>query len=197
MTIFISTHFMNEAERCDRISLMHAGRVLAVGAPPDGSPASGVFQRSRRHSSTVSRTPIRMGTRARPSTGFDGTARRQQVGGTARLRSRRFDVRRLWAYARREAMEILRDPVRLAFALLGPLILLATFGYGVSLDVENLTYAVFDHDRTRESRDLLENLAGSRYFARAARDQRHRRDRATIAQRRAQTRHRDSGQFWP
>ena len=55
--------------------------------------------------------------------------------------------------------------MRLAFALLGPLILLATFGYGVSLDVENLTYAVFDHDRTRESRDLLENLAGSRYFA--------------------------------
>ena len=28
VTIFISTHFMNEAERCDRISLMHAGRVL-------------------------------------------------------------------------------------------------------------------------------------------------------------------------
>ena len=33
VTIFLSTHFMNEAERCDRISLMHRGRVLAVGAP--------------------------------------------------------------------------------------------------------------------------------------------------------------------
>ena len=33
VTIFLSTHFMNEAERCDRISLMHQGRVLAVGAP--------------------------------------------------------------------------------------------------------------------------------------------------------------------
>ncbi len=33
VTIFISTHFMNEAERCDRISLMHAGRVLAQGTP--------------------------------------------------------------------------------------------------------------------------------------------------------------------
>ena len=33
VTIFLSTHFMNEAERCDRISLMHAGKVLAVGAP--------------------------------------------------------------------------------------------------------------------------------------------------------------------
>ncbi len=33
VTIFISTHFMNEAERCDRISLMHAGKVLASGTP--------------------------------------------------------------------------------------------------------------------------------------------------------------------
>src|SRR4249920_4080614 len=35
VTIFLSTHFMNEAERCDRISLMHAGKVLAVGAPKE------------------------------------------------------------------------------------------------------------------------------------------------------------------
>jgi ribosome-dependent ATPase len=35
VTIFVSTHFMNEGERCDRISLMHAGRVLATGAPAD------------------------------------------------------------------------------------------------------------------------------------------------------------------
>jgi len=33
VTIFVSTHFMNEAARCDRIALMHAGRVLATGAP--------------------------------------------------------------------------------------------------------------------------------------------------------------------
>ena len=33
VTIFISTHFMNEAERCDRISLMHAGRILASDTP--------------------------------------------------------------------------------------------------------------------------------------------------------------------
>ena len=33
VTIFVSTHFMNEAERCDRISLMHAGKVLASDKP--------------------------------------------------------------------------------------------------------------------------------------------------------------------
>src|SRR5690606_8052036 len=35
VTIFLSTHYMNEAQRCDRISLMHAGKVLVTGRPAD------------------------------------------------------------------------------------------------------------------------------------------------------------------
>ena len=35
MTIFLSTHFMNEAERCDRMSMMHRGKVLAQGPPAE------------------------------------------------------------------------------------------------------------------------------------------------------------------
>ena len=75
-----------------------------------------------------------------------------------------FDLRRLWAYARREAMEILRDPIRLAFSFLGPLILLVTVGYGISFDVEHLAYAAFDQDQTNESRELLENSSGIPVF---------------------------------
>jgi ribosome-dependent ATPase len=33
VTVFISTHFMNEAERCDRMSMMHAGKVLDSDVP--------------------------------------------------------------------------------------------------------------------------------------------------------------------
>jgi len=79
--------------------------------------------------------------------------------------SSRFDLRRLWAYARRETLEILRDPIRLTFALVGPLILLVTVGYGISFDVEHLAFAAFDQDQTRESRELLESFSGSRYFS--------------------------------
>ena len=61
-------------------------------------------------------------------------------------------------------MEVLRDPIRLAFAFLGPLILMVTVGYGISFDVEHLAYAAFDQDQTTESREFLENLSGSRYF---------------------------------
>jgi len=61
-------------------------------------------------------------------------------------------------------MEILRDPIRLTFSLVGPVILMLAFGYGVSFDVEELAFAAFDQDQTRESRELLESFWGSRYF---------------------------------
>ena len=72
---------------------------------------------------------------------------------------------RLWAYARRETVELLRDPIRLAFALVGPIILMFAFGYGISFDIENLQMAAFDQDDTPQSRELLQGFEGSRYFS--------------------------------
>jgi ribosome-dependent ATPase len=62
-------------------------------------------------------------------------------------------------------MELLRDPIRMAFAFLGPAILILAFGYGITFDVENLNYAAFDQDQTPESRRLLESFSGSHYFS--------------------------------
>lgn len=158
VTIFISTHFMNEAERCDRISLMHAGKVLAVGAPAElmaRRQATSLEQAFISHLEEVADT-----TEA-PADGALSAPHRPAAT------SRRFDPARLWAYARRETMEILRDRLRLTFALIGPLILMLTFGYGISFDVENLTYAVLDQDNSLESRELLESFSGSRYFRQA------------------------------
>ncbi len=59
---------------------------------------------------------------------------------------------------------MLRDPIRLTLALLGSAILLFVMGYGISLDVENLRFAVLDRDQTSLSRDYAFNIAGSRYF---------------------------------
>ena len=38
------------------------------------------------------------------------------------------------------------------------------FGFGVSTDVNNLSFAVLDHDQSPESRAYLEELRGSSYF---------------------------------
>ncbi|MCE8005725.1 ribosome-associated ATPase/putative transporter RbbA [Aestuariivita sp.] len=156
VTIFVSTHFMNEAERCDRISLMHAGRVLAVGTPADLARAKATDDLNAAFVSylkdaVADRPPV---------------APAQPVEAVSRpvAQHRAFDPFRLWAFARREMMEIWRDPMRLAFALLGPMILMLTFGYGISLDVQNLRFAVLDRDQSAESRALLEGFAGSNYF---------------------------------
>ncbi|PNG27816.1 ribosome-associated ATPase/putative transporter RbbA [Methylocella silvestris] len=159
VTIFISTHFMNEAERCDRISLMHAGKVLAVGTPRElvekrgAATLEDAFIGYLIDAAATAQSSAPVENRAAPPPAVDHSGK-----------TRRFDPRRLWAYARRETMELLRDPIRLAFALLGPLILMMAFGYGISFDVENLKYAAFDQDRTPESRRLLESFSGSRYF---------------------------------
>ncbi|MEZ2127159.1 MULTISPECIES: ribosome-associated ATPase/putative transporter RbbA [unclassified Sinorhizobium] len=163
VTIFISTHFMNEAERCDRISLMHAGKVLALGTPED-------LVRERRSSSLEDTFVDYLAEAA----GIERTERVEAPAPAAGEQTglaveplqpvRRFDPRRLWAYARRETMELLRDPIRLTFAFLGPLILMIAFGFGISFDVENLRFAAFDQDDTPESRQVIEAFSSSRYF---------------------------------
>jgi ribosome-dependent ATPase len=167
VTIFISTHFMNEAERCDRISLMHAGRVLVSDTPaelvrqrgtktleqafiayleeasaanplPDDAPA-------KSPATETSTTPITPHPAARPP----------RFG---------FSLARAYSYTLRETLELQRDPVRATLALLGTAILMFIIAYGISLDVENLSYAILDRDQTILSQNYALNLSGSRYF---------------------------------
>jgi ribosome-dependent ATPase len=155
VTIFVSTHFMNEAERCDRISLMHEGRVLAVGTPAELKAARGTASLEDVFIAVLEQAGMGRGEAAELASPTIEAA-------PARLR--RFDLRRLWAYAAREAMEVARDPARLVFAFLGPMLLMLAFGYGISFDVEKLSFAALDQDRTTQSRQLLEGFQGSRYF---------------------------------
>ncbi len=165
VTIFISTHFMNEAERCDRISLMHAGRVLAAGPPAElmAQSNTGSLEEAFIHHLQAAMPPDSPAPETDvPEAGASTGMKTTPDHGAARTPL--FSFRRLWAYAARETKEILRDPVRIAFTLIGPLILMFAFGYGISFDVENLTYAALDRDQSPQSRALLENFSGSRYF---------------------------------
>jgi ribosome-dependent ATPase len=160
VTIFVTTHFMNEADRCDRISLMHAGKVLAVGAPQELVKERGSASLEDCFVGYLAEAAgIDMSKKVEPP------APEAQAGDTAPKPVKPFELARLWAYARRETVELLRDPIRLAFALLGPIILMFAFGYGISFDIENLQTASFDQDDTLQSRNLLQGFEGSRYFA--------------------------------
>ncbi len=161
VTIFISTHFMNEAERCDRISLMHAGRVLAQDTPPALIKTCGANNLEEAFITYLEEAAADRVDEAETPPQLPA----QHGSSPSRPRNAAFDPRRGWAYARRESLEIVRDPIRIAFALLGPIILMIAFGYGITFDVEDIDYAVLDRDQTPESRHYLENFAGSRYFA--------------------------------
>ena len=158
VTIFISTHFMNEAMRCDRISLMHAGRVLVTDAPADL-----VRKRGAQSLEQAFIGYLEEAAGAAPSAPA-APEHSRFGGGPARGPRRGFSFGRAYSYAAREALELQRDPVRATLALLGSVILMFVMGYGITMDVENLSFAVLDRDQTGLSRDYALNLSGSRYF---------------------------------
>ena len=286
ITIFVSTHFMNEAARCDRISFMHKGRVLAVGTPaelaarqnaPDLEEAFVQYlieaeggegeERSSRQEAAQSEseqrefrqntdgvreqsshtlpaeTPtvgcVAQATHAEgesddrhselsddlqgkdtgssetqnsvrkqsshtlpaetPAVGCVAQATHAEVASDDRhselsddlqgkdigssetqngvreqssyalrdnpnTQSFKYRFSMIWTFARREAKELLRDKIRLFFAVFGPLIIMASVSWGISFDVRNLKFAVYDRDQTAASRELVEYFDGSRYF---------------------------------
>src|SRR5215469_11953987 len=68
------------------------------------------------------------------------------------------------AFARREMVELRHDSVRLTFAVVGPLLLMLVFGYGISLDVNHLEFSVLDFDNTPASRSYADTFRGSQYY---------------------------------
>ena len=180
ITIFVSTHFMNEAARCDRISFMHKGRVLAVGTPAELA--------ARQNAPDLEEAFVQYLIEAEGGEGEEGLSRQEAAHSESDQRELRQDVdgvreqsshtlrdnpntdtfkyrfSMIWTFARREAKELLRDKIRLFFAVFGPLIIMASVSWGISFDVRNLKFAVYDRDQTAASRELVEYFDGSRYF---------------------------------
>ena len=71
---------------------------------------------------------------------------------------------RLLAMARKEWIQLRRDPRSMILAFALPLFLLLFFGYAITWDVEDIELAVLDRDRSAASRDLVDALVASGYF---------------------------------
>ncbi|WP_370680016.1 ribosome-associated ATPase/putative transporter RbbA [Comamonas sp. GB3 AK4-5] len=190
VTIFISTHFMNEAARCDRMSMMHAGKVLDSDTPAaltakrgaatleeafigylveasgeaapqlDAQPAPKKEAASAQTSSvSASQASETQATKAQ-----DAAISAAPSAHAHAARPARFSLQRLWSYLWREALELQRDPVRATLALVGSLVLMVVIGFGISMDVEDLKFAVLDRDQSTLSQSYTQSLSGSRYF---------------------------------
>lgn len=173
VTIFISTHFMNEAERCDRMSMMHAGHVLDSDAPAALVQKRGAgnleeaFIGYLLEASGESET-IAAGADPQPAADADPSATRAgrtpATPETGVPRRHAFSPQRLLSYLWREALELQRDPVRATLALAGSIILMVVMGVGISTDVSGIRYAVLDRDQSTVSTSYLLDVGGSRYF---------------------------------
>ncbi len=114
VTIFVSTHFMNEAERCDRISLMHAGKVLVSDTPASIAERGGggsleeafVAYLQDAIDATDAKAP-----NATPTPAIE-PVKAGEHGAAQDSLTRLFDWRRVFAYTQREALELRRDPIR-------------------------------------------------------------------------------------
>ena len=164
VTIFISTHFMNEAQRCDRMSMMHAGKVLDSDTPAALIRKQGTdtleeaFIKYLKAAAAGDKPPAPGEETADAAPG--DAAGQKQPPSTQKV----FSLQRLLTYSWREALELQRDPFRATLALIGSLILMVVIGYGINLDVNNLRYAVLDRDQSTISQNYTLSLSGSRYF---------------------------------
>ncbi len=157
VTIFISTHFMNEAARCDRMSMMHAGEILDSDTP------AALVQ--KRGAATLEDAFIGYLEEAIGDEGAPEDSIFVAPENTShQTKNAWFSLQRLLSYSSREAMELRRDPIRLFMAMVGSMVLMLVMGYGINMDVENLKYAVLDYDQTVASQDYIVQIEGSRYF---------------------------------
>jgi ribosome-dependent ATPase len=170
VTIFVTTHFMNEGMRCDRISLMNAGQVLACDAPQkliEDRKAPNLEEAFIGYMEDAIAAKAPAGQPAQAQAAAQAVTTTTPIEQHEAPMGLKLRATRMLAYTRNEAVQIMRDPVRLAFAFIGSALLMLVFGFGITTDVEHIRYAAFDEDQTAESRRYLEEFAGSpRYFTR-------------------------------
>jgi len=192
VTIFITTHFMNEGLRCDRISLMNSGKVLAADAPQkliesrkaanledafiaymeEGIAAAAAEAAKAKGAAPAAPDPAPAAKEkaeapaAKPAAKEEAAAPAKPAEPPAKGTLIPLPVRRMLAYARNETVQIQKDPVRLTFAFVGSALLMLLFGFGITSDVKNIRYTVLDRDQTASSRGYVEQFRGSpEYFA--------------------------------
>ena len=74
------------------------------------------------------------------------------------------NLRRVNAIAKKEFVQIWRDPRSLGLALVIPVILIILFGFALSLDIKDIPLAIWDQDKSKSSVDFLLSFKNSEYF---------------------------------
>jgi ABC-2 type transport system permease protein len=179
VTVMVTTHFLDEAEYCDRIGLVYRGRVIAEGSPDELKERV----RSADHTEPTledafialveefdkdeGHAPIpTAGSANQPSIAAD-----RKVAGDHELQAhaapRLFEpvrLRRMAALIRKESLQILRDPSSFLIAGALPVLLLLVYGFGVSLDLRQVPVGLVVEQPSPEADSFVASFRNSRYF---------------------------------
>lgn len=162
-TIIVTTHFMEEAEYCDRILIQDAGRVLALGTPAEvRQQAGGMRDMNSAFIGIVEQARAQQQPQATPVAAAPAPAAAMT---TAKTVAHGGFWRRLASLTRKEFRQLLRDRSNLAIGVVLPIVLILIFGYGISLDIENAPVAVVLEDASSTAREVVAGLGGSPYLA--------------------------------
>ena len=174
VTVIVTTHFMEEAEYCDRVVILDAGHVLAQGTPADirsrAKPEPGktanmedafiaIVQESRKaEGDKEGGMPAALGatgpTRQAGHTGPAGPTRNRVVA----------KLLRVWTLVRKEYRQISRDPSSIAVGVVMPVLLIVLFGYALSLDVKDVPVAIVLERPSPDALELAARFQLSPYF---------------------------------
>lgn len=157
VTVLVTTHFMDEAEYCDRIGLVYRGQLIASGTPDELKQLATndqqfeptmedafIFlvnqhdknnQRVEQTSSKISLSNVINGK----------SMNRQQISYSNAMR-------RLLALCKKEFFQIVRDPSSILMAFILPIVMLLIYGYGLNLDTTQIRLGLVMEDKSAEAR---------------------------------------------
>jgi ABC-2 type transport system permease protein len=155
VTVIVTTHFMEEAEYCDRVAILDAGRILAQGTPAE---LRSHAESAQAREATMEDAFIAIIEKARNGNGRSISVPTEiqvdsLIAGAAPqwLPSR---ARRVWALVEKESWQMVRDASSLAIGIVLPVVLILLFGYGLSLDVSDVPLAVVLDEPSPDALDL-------------------------------------------
>ncbi|MHB9110902.1 MAG: ABC transporter permease [Armatimonadota bacterium] len=74
------------------------------------------------------------------------------------------NIRRIIRLLKKELVQIFRDRRSIGLLVVAPVLQLFMFGYAVTTDINQISTAIYDEDRTAASRELIERFTSSGYF---------------------------------
>jgi len=166
VTVVVTTHFMDEAEYCDRIGLIYRGKLIAIGTPdqikesaisdrqPNPTMEDAFIDLITKHDSVM---PAEAGIQS--ATEWHDKTRWYDI-----LQSHSDSIRRLIALCKKEFYQIIRDPSSILMAFILPLLLLFIFGFGVNLDTSKIRLGVVMNDLSPEAWRFEQSYADSPYI---------------------------------